>query len=316
MAVTSRVASGTALEEDGSSQMDFPQARFQAPEVVLNYAEGPPNGPPFVVLHGGAGRWQHGQGFLELLAPTWHVFAPDFRGHGGSGRVPGAYLLRDYAADTAAFVSGVVKQPAVVFGHSLGGEVGVMLAAQHPELVRALIDGDAPLSTAQHPTGEPDHRAQNVLWQSLAGRPKIEIEKALRQMPVQAPGAARARPAAEVMGDDSPWFSTQSATLHQLDPEVLAAVLAGPEVMLAGYEPHALLPRIRCPVLLLQADPLGPLQSGLLSDEGVALGLELLPNPTHVRLEGIGHPLNDAASVVAAITPFLESLAGPKSPSA
>lgn len=122
--------------------MDFPTARFHAPEVLINYAEGPANGPPFVVLHGGAGRWQHWQALLDVLAPTWHVFAPDFRGHGCSGRVPGAYLLRDYVRDTGAFLADVVKEPAVVFGHSLGGEVGVMLGAQRPGLFRGLVVGD------------------------------------------------------------------------------------------------------------------------------------------------------------------------------
>ncbi len=288
--------------------MDFSQARYQAPEVFINFAEGPANGGPIVLLHGGAGRWQHWEGFLELLMPAWHTFAPDFRGHGGSGRVPGAYLLTDYVRDTAAFLAGAVKQPAVVFGHSMGGEVGVMLAARHPALVRALIVGDAPLSTAAHATGDPDHHAMNALWHGFAGRPPAEIEKALRQMPLRPPGATQPRPAVEVMGQDNPWFGTQSVTLHQLDPDMLAAVLAGPEVMLAGYDPQVLLPRIRCPVLLLQADPQGPQQGGVLRDDEVALGLELLPNATHIRLEGVGHPLNQPAVVFAAITPFLDAL--------
>jgi pimeloyl-ACP methyl ester carboxylesterase len=90
---------------------------------------------------------------------------------------------------------------------------------------------------------------------------------------------------------------------------MLAAVLAGPDVMLAGYDPHVLLPKIRCPVLLLQADPQGPPQGGLLRDEEVALGLRLLSNATHVRLEGVGHPLNQTAVVISAITPFLETIA-------
>jgi hypothetical protein len=30
--------------------------RFDTGQVVLNYAEGPPNGRPFVVLHGGSTR--------------------------------------------------------------------------------------------------------------------------------------------------------------------------------------------------------------------------------------------------------------------
>lgn len=183
-----------------------------------------------------------------------------------------------------------------------------MLAARHPELLSALIVGDAPLSTAQHATEEPVHRTMNVMWHDLAGQPQAEIAQALRQTPVRVPGSMQPRSAVEVMGDDSPWFASQSVTLHQLDPGMLAAVLAGPEVMLAGYDPYVLLPQIGCPVLLLQADPEGPLQRGGMTDEEVALGLRLLPDATYVRLHGIGHPLNPTDVVVAAIGPFLDTL--------
>ena len=39
------------------------------------------------------------------------------------------------------------------------------------------------------------------------------------------------------------------------DPEMLDAVLAGPDIMLEGYDGERLLPAISCPVLILQADP-------------------------------------------------------------
>src|SRR5262245_38870458 len=105
--------------------MRFREALFDAGAVCLNYAEGPLAGPPLVVLHGGAGRWQYSERLMELLADRWHVYAPDFRGHGRSGRVPRAYRVDHYAADTHAFLDQVVRAPAVVFGHSLGGEVAV-----------------------------------------------------------------------------------------------------------------------------------------------------------------------------------------------
>jgi pimeloyl-ACP methyl ester carboxylesterase len=45
-------------------------------------------GQAFVVLHGGATRWQYGRNYSEALATDRHVFAPDFRGYGRSVRVP------------------------------------------------------------------------------------------------------------------------------------------------------------------------------------------------------------------------------------
>src|SRR6266567_3906585 len=119
--------------------MQLRERAFAASEVVLNYAEGPSTGPPFVLLHGGSGRWQYGLAFLELLASAWHVFALDFRGHGKSGRAQSGYRLADYVRDTAEFLGDVIGEPATVYGHSLGGEAAVSLAAAHPQLFRALI---------------------------------------------------------------------------------------------------------------------------------------------------------------------------------
>jgi len=286
------------------------ERRFHTGTVELNYGEGPANGPPFVILHGGSGSWRYADALVDLLVERWHVFAPDFRGHGRSGHVHGRYRLRDYAEDTAAFLGHVVREPAVVYGHSLGGEVAIMVAAQHPASVRAVIVGDAPLSKEDHATEEPGHRAMNELWHRLAGRPMAEITAALKEMPVAVPGAAARVRAGDAFGEDSPWFDFQAENLHRLDPGMLAAVLEGPEVMLEGYEPDTLLPAITCPVLLLQADAA---VGSVLSDADVEIGLRLLPRAIHLRLEGVGHELHGQAGprvqrVLDAIVPFLETV--------
>ena len=90
-------------------------------------------------------------------------------------------------------------------------------------------------------------------------------------------------------------------------PGVLAAVLDGPEDMLEGYDPEALLPAISCPVLILQADPGA---GGVLLDEEVETARRLLADAAHVRLEGIGHELHGlhARRVPQAIGPFLRTV--------
>ena len=59
---------------------------FDAGDVSLNYAEGPPAGPPLVLLHGSSLRWQHFLPVIPLLGWRWHLYALDLRGHGRSGR--------------------------------------------------------------------------------------------------------------------------------------------------------------------------------------------------------------------------------------
>lgn len=283
--------------------------RFHTGTLEINYAEGPPSGPPLVVLHGGSACWLYGEPFMQAMADRWHIYAPDLRGHGTSGHMPGHYLLTDYVDDVALFLQRVVREPAVLYGHSLGGEIGVMLAARSPQLLRALIVGDAPLDKRDHPTEEKLHRAQNELWRDLAASDKSvdEIAEALKEMLVPVPGEDEPKRARDVMGENSRWFRFQAQNLSMLDPTVLDAVLSGPDSMLTGYDAEKLLPRITCPVLILQADP--ALGSGL-TDQAMRQALTLLPHGGHVRLDGIGHELHGPAKqtprVVAAITPFLE----------
>jgi hypothetical protein len=174
-----------------------------------------------------------------------------------------------------------------------------------------VIDGDASLEHNDHPVDEPTHRAQNVLWHTLAGRPVAEIATALMETPFLVPGETTPQRYADVVGEDSPWFAFQALNLHRLDPDMLAAVLAGPDHLLAGYTPERTLPAITCPVLLLEADPT---VGGLLPEEEVRHALQLLRHGSHVRLVGIGHQLYGSPSqivqLVQAITPFLEQVAG------
>jgi pimeloyl-ACP methyl ester carboxylesterase len=279
------------------------ERRFDTGVVEINFAEGGRSGPAMVVLHGGSASWRYNEQLINLLATDWHVYAPDFRGHGRSGHTPEHYLLSDYVSDTATFLSAVVREPAVVYGNSLGGEVAMMLASKHPELVWSVINGDGPLSNEDHPGELPDHRRMNELWHRLAGRPVEEILPALKGMEVSWQGRLYKR-ADQALGTESPWFQFQAENLNQLDPDMLAAVLKGPDHSLDGYEPERILPRIRCPVLLLQADPeLG----AALRDQDVQRGLALIPHASHVRLSGLGHELQ-AERVFEAITFFLSTL--------
>ncbi len=138
---------------------------FDTAVVKINYAEGPPAGPSLLLLHGFTGRWQGFLPLIPLLSLRWHVYAPDYRGHGKSGRVPGRYGAEDFLSDVVAFVRGVVKEPAVLFGHSLGALFALALAERLPDQVRAVIVGDIAFSRATWdamPTNE-------EMWASLRG---------------------------------------------------------------------------------------------------------------------------------------------------
>src|SRR5689334_6839305 len=62
----------------------------------------------------------------------------DLRGTGESDKPEGAYSTETLADDVAAFMQALALPPAHVSGLSLGGAVGIWLAAKYPERVRSL----------------------------------------------------------------------------------------------------------------------------------------------------------------------------------
>jgi lipase len=80
--------------------------------------------------------------------PDTLVLAPDLRGRGRSAGLPGPWGMAQHAEDVAAVLDQLAPgSRCVLAGHSMGGFVGVTLAAQRPELVSALVlvDGGVPL---------------------------------------------------------------------------------------------------------------------------------------------------------------------------
>src|SRR5215475_8577170 len=93
---------------------------FNTGEVTLSYFEGEANGQPLVLLHGLTLNNNEWATLLPELTQHWHVYAPELRGHGQSGRPSDRtqYRIVDYARDIIAFLKSI-GQPVVLMGHSL-----------------------------------------------------------------------------------------------------------------------------------------------------------------------------------------------------
>ena len=280
----------------------FREATFDTGKVVLNYAEGTAAGPTLVMLHGGAGRWQLYYGMLTELAERCHVYAPDLRGHGKSGWVPWGYTIRDYVEDIGAFLR-EVSGPAGLMGHSLGGIIAVAAAKACPNLVRALIVADAPLDAATWGQRLLEQRDKLAAWHALSGGayPVEELERRLGDAPE---GSSTLR---EIFGEGSPVIRELAERLFVHDPDMHGMLIEDYENVAAGYDMEAVLPAIRCPVLLVQADPSA---GGALTDEEVQRALTLLPDPTHMRFSGMDHMLiyDPKGAPMMAVKAFLSQL--------
>lgn len=271
----------------------------------LHYACGDANGPPLLLLHGVTRCWQNWTILLPHLMPRWQTVALDFRGHGLSSRRPGAYLVVDYVEDVRRLFLERCRD-GVIYGHSLGAMTALALAADADVGVRAVILEDPPFHTMGNRLQATAYHGMFAGMQRLiaAGPPSVaDLQRGLADLQLAAPGAAKSVRLGDVRDGTSLRFTARSLT--RLDPDVFEPILAGR--WLDGYDLDALLARVRCPVLLLQADTAA---GGMLTEEDASRIERLLPDCCRIRFPGEGHLIHwmQTEKTLRLITGFLESV--------
>lgn len=126
--------------------------RAQVGQVDFSYVEGPDGGTPLVLLHAQLMDWFDYSRVLPSLAQRYHVFVVDYPGH-GTTTVPADYPMtaNRIGADVGAFMDQVIGEPAFVSGNSSGGLLTMWLAANRPDLVKAIVLEDPPVFASEYP---------------------------------------------------------------------------------------------------------------------------------------------------------------------
>jgi pimeloyl-ACP methyl ester carboxylesterase len=280
------------------------EAGYWVADTCLNAAEGG-EGPPILLLHGVTRRWRSWLTVMPALLADWQVWAIDQRGHGRSSRTPGGYRVVDYIPDAVGFLRDVIREPAILIGHSLGGMVAAAVAAAVPELVRALVLEDPTFEMTGSRIGETSFPDVFRAYAPHAGstRSAAEIARELADAPIRAQGTGEIVRLGDARDPSALWFS--ASCLKLLDPEVLEPPLAGR--WLDGLDTAAVLNGIRCPVLLLQAEfALG----GALPDDYARSLVECIDTCLPIKMSKVGHSIHSTApeSMLAVVLPFLAGL--------
>lgn len=98
------------------------------------------SGSTLVFLHGGGDSGEHSfVRQLDVFSEHHHIIAPDQVGQGRTPDVPGPLSYTAMMADTAELLRKLKLRHVDVVGFSDGGILALMLAVQHPELVRRLV---------------------------------------------------------------------------------------------------------------------------------------------------------------------------------
>jgi 3-oxoadipate enol-lactonase len=202
---------------------------------------------------------------IAALAGDFRVVAYDHRGHGGSPVPPGPYAIEDLGRDVVELLDHLGLERVHYAGLSLGGMVGMWLAAHAPERVDRL----ALLCTAAHlpPASRWHERAATV---RAAGMGAIADAVVARWFTPAFPS------------DRAAAFAK---ALVAIDPEGYAACCEA----IAGMDLRPVLGRITAPTLVVAADADPATPPALAQDivDGIGSGAELVVIPEAAHLASV-----------------------------
>jgi pimeloyl-ACP methyl ester carboxylesterase len=224
--------------------------RIQLTSGVLHVeSNGDPLGRLILCVHGLSANCRSFDRFVPVLAGAGHhVVVMDLRGRGRSEITPaGSYGWGSHVRDLLEIADLFGADSFVVMGHSMGGFVGMSLAAQYPGRCSRLVLIDA--------VGEPEPSALLPITKSISrlGRTYPSAPDVLSHM----------KAAGTIAPWDEFWDSYFEWELELVDDTVrirtdLAAV--SEDIAYAStHDVYELWRRLRCPVLLVRASrPMAP----------------------------------------------------------
>jgi len=283
--------------------MSGPQSRFFVSQGLrLHYADwGNAGAPPILLVHGGRDHCRSWDAIARALQPSFHVLAPDLRGHGDSDWAKGgSYALTEYVYDLSRLVRHIGGRQVTIIGHSMGGMVGLIYAGAFPAEVSALVVLDGVTVMPSEKSGPAHERIAKYVGQL----DKLEEREPRRYSTIEEAAAQMRAHNKRLPPDLALHLATFGARQNadgtyswKFDPYQRARA------------PHRLSPadhvslwsRITCPVLLLHAA-----ESFLQSSEIAGLAGHF-QNARSETISGAGHWLHHDKpdEVISSIREFL-----------
>jgi len=200
--------------------------------VIPHHEEAGPEGAPVLVLASSLGTtlamWD---GLLPALTERFRAVRYDHRGHGGSAAPPEPWVLDDLGGDLLALLDALGIARAHLLGVSLGGMVGLWLAAHAPERVGRVV---ACCTSAR--LGPPvawRDRAAAVREGGMAAVADAVLE---RWFTPEADPALVARARSTLLGIDPEGYAACCGAIAEMDLEPVLGRIAAPTLVVAATQ--------------------------------------------------------------------------------
>lgn len=253
----------------------FSEGAINARDLTVHYYQaGDPQRSTFLFLHGVMDNGLCWTPVARDLAAEYHVIMTDARGHGKTSGSLGDFSIATLADDAAAVIGALGLEKPFVWGHSMGAITATLLAAKHPDLLRAAILEDPPF------LGEPQAEARSEAASEQMAQMFQELLALRTLTPAERLVKARAFNPIWAEAELEPWAESKT----QFNLEVLQSIGS------MGKTPwKESIARIICPLLLLTGDPAN---HAIVTPEVAAEAQQLWQRGEVARVSGAGHNIH------------------------
>ncbi|GAA2865222.1 hypothetical protein GCM10010472_23190 [Pseudonocardia halophobica] len=271
---------------------------------------GPPGATTVVCVHGLGGSHLNWDRLAPLLRARHRVLAVDLPGFGLSPPPRGPATVRRNVDVLAGFLASC-GAPVTLVGNSMGGLVAVLVAAGHPDLVRALALLDPALPAPGQLLRSPTSLAR-VLAYAVPGSGEYLRRARRRRIGARATVEETLRLCGIDPDTVPPDLLARSAALveHQddvvgFDRAFLSASRSLAWAMARAHTYESAMAALRIPVLLVHGD-----RDGLVPVAAARAVARRRPDWRYVELSGVGHvpQLQVPDEVAGLLLPWLDEI--------
>ena len=256
-----------------------------AGEVHIRFHRTGGSKPPIVLLHGITDNGLCWSPVAKVLETDYDVIMPDARGHGKTSTSSNDFSIKAMADDGAKFIRALNLDKPIVLGHSMGGQVTALIAAQHPDLVSKIILED------------PAFRLKKILYKMpwLRARFVHPVKGARERSTEEIKASCKARNPTWNDDELDPWAVAQQETARNIGEGQVRKF----DFFTNWYDAF---PKITCPVLFVIPS------NGALTLKATEAILPLFKDARVVFIPGAGHSVrrDQFERYIVAVREFLD----------
>ena len=245
------------------------------------------NKPSILLLHGITDNGLCWSRVAHDLEGSHNVIMTDARGHGRSDGIATGFSINILADDAAAVIRALDLEKPFLFGHSMGAITAATVAAQYPELIRAIVLEDPPLVDKLATQTNAEQQGQQA-WQWVFDLKALRREERIAKGFAMNPNW--------VEEEIIPWADSKA----EFHTDVLGPALAA--VPNATW--REVMSRIECPILLITGDPE---LHAIVTPEVAQEAAQIWKHGEVVHISGAGHNIHRDRydETMAAVRAFL-----------